>query len=86
LIAKSEYNKIWSNNDEKRLLKLLDALNEKGVKFAISNLLSHKGITNKIFLDWSKKYKVIEIKSNYISYHNNRNKDSKEVLVINYEI
>jgi DNA adenine methylase len=86
LISSSEYNKLWSAEKEVRLLDLLDELNNKGVKFAISNLISHKGKVNSIFLEWSKKYKVIEVKSNYISYHDNTIKDSKEVLVINYEI
>jgi DNA adenine methylase len=86
LISSSEYNKLWSQEKEARLLKLLDELDKKGIKFAISNLIAHKGKVNSLFLEWSKKYKIIEVKSNYISYHDNTIKDSKEVLVINYEI
>lgn len=85
LISCSEYNKNWSINEEKRLLNLLDLLNEKGVKFALSNVLIHKGKENSLLLNWSKKYRVINIKSNYISFHDNTIKDSKEVLIVNYE-
>jgi DNA adenine methylase Dam len=86
LITNSEYNKLWNEKDEKELLSLLDELNNKGVKFAISNLISTSSKTNNIFNEWAKKYKIIEISSNYISYHNNsKNEKHREVLVINYD-
>lgn len=86
LITNSEYNKIWSEKDEIDLLNILDELNKNGVRFAISNMISSKEKTNEIFLEWSKKYKVYDIDSNYISYHDNTNKTTnKEVLVTNYD-
>lgn len=85
LISNSEYNKIWTEKDEIDLLNILDQLNAKGVRFAISNLLESKGITNKIFIEWAKKYKVYDVDSNYINYHDNSTKNSKEVLVTNYD-
>jgi len=85
LISFSEYNKLWNESNEKKLLGLLDELNNKGVKFAISNIILHKGKENKIFMDWMKKYKVYKIKSNYISYHDNGIKKIEEVLVVNYD-
>lgn len=84
LISSSEYNKCWTIEEEKRLLKLIDSLNEKGIKFALSNVFSHKGKENTILIEWSKKYKVYDIKSNYISYHDNSIKNSKEVLITNF--
>ena len=85
LISKSEYNKLWGTDEEIRLLKLLDALNDKGVKFALSNITKHKGLENTILIEWMKKYKKISIQSNYISYHDNTIKNStEEVLIINY--
>lgn len=85
LISNSEYNKIWDENNEKDLLNELDNLNNKGIKFAISNLISDKGKTNSIFLEWAQKYNIYEIKSNYINYHDNKgSKDHTEVLVKNY--
>lgn len=86
LITNSEYNKIWSETDEIDLLNILDELNKKGVRFAISNMISSKEKTNEIFIEWSKKYKVYDIASNYISYHDNTNKTTnREVLVTNYD-
>ena len=84
LITFSEYNKLWSEDNEYDLLKYLDKLESIGIKFAISNVTHYKNKENKIFLDWSKKYKTIPIKSNYISYHDNSIKKFNEVLVINY--
>ena len=85
LISGSEYNKHWNEDKEIRLCNLLDELNEKGVHFGITNLIKHKGNVNKIFIDWSKKYKAYDIKSNYISFNDNTIKeDSREVFVTNY--
>ena len=85
LISNSEYNKIWTEKDEKDLLNILDELNAKGVRFAISNLLKSKDKENTIFIEWAKKYNVFDVDSNYINYHDNSTKDSKEVLVTNYD-
>lgn len=85
LISGSEYNKYWNENEEQRLCEYLDTLNEKGVRFGITNLINHKGTVNKTFLEWSKKYLVYNIDSNYISFNDNTIKESsKEVFVTNY--
>lgn len=85
LITFSEYNKLWSEKNEIALIKNLDKLNKSGIKFAVSNVTHYKEKENKTFNDWSKKYNVLPIKSNYISYHNNSIKTFKEVLITNYE-
>lgn len=84
LIAASEYNKLWDRKSESDLLDLIDGLNGKGVRFALSNVTHYNGNKNDLLIEWIKKYKVYKIKSNYISYHNNREKKIKEVLVTNY--
>ncbi len=84
LISACEYNKGWTEQNELILLQLLDKLNEKGVKFALSNVFTHKGKSNDLLIEWSKKYHVYSVKSNYISYHDNTIKDTKEVLITNY--
>ena len=84
LIANSEYNKLWNEESEIRMIKVLDQLNEKNIKFAISNVLYHRKKTNGTFNEWAKKYNIIQIESNYINYHDNTKKDSFEVLVKNY--
>ena len=85
LITFSEYNKLWNETTEKDLLQMLDNLNEKKIKFAISNVTYYKGKENIQFIDWSKHYNSYQIKSNYISYHDNRIKKINEVLVTNYQ-
>lgn len=85
LISMSEYNKMWNEEKEKELCDFLDDLNEKGIKFGITNLITHKGRVNITFRDWSHKYNVYDINSNYISFNDNTvKKDSREVFVTNY--
>lgn len=84
LISFSEYNKFWDIDTEKRLLALLDKLNNRNIRFAISNVIRHKNMYNEIFDKWSRKYNVHDIISNYISFHDNTQKGSYEVLVTNY--
>ncbi|EUB30088.1 MULTISPECIES: DNA adenine methylase [Fusobacterium] len=84
LITNSEYNKLWNEESEIRMIELLDQLNKKGIKFAVSNVLYHRKKSNGMFNEWAKKYNIIEIESNYINYHDNTKKDSLEVLVKNY--
>ena len=85
LISMSEYNKLWNDKKEDELWEYLDALNDRGIKFGITNLIAHKGKINRRFLDWSKKYCAYDIKSNYISFNDNTIKaDSREVFVTNY--
>ncbi len=85
LITAGEYNKYWNENDEKELLKKLDDLNKKKVKWTLSNVIEYKGKKNKILIDWSKKYKSYKVKSNYISFNDNTIKVFREVLIKNYE-
>ncbi len=84
LITFSEYNKFWTYREEQRLIDILDSLDRKHIKFAVSNVLHYKTKTNEIFLNWSAKYNVHSIKSNYISYHDNTIKKFNEVLVTNF--
>ena len=78
-----------TEEDERALYDILDGLNERGIKFALSNVSHHKGSVNKILLDWKKegRYHMHRIKFNYnnCSYHT-KNKDNvtQEVLVTNY--
>ena len=72
---------------EKDLLDLLDNLNSKSVKFALSNVLFNKGKTNDLLIEWSKKYNVHHLDYTYqnCNYHT-KDKSSKpdEVLITNF--
>lgn len=80
----------WNEEHEKRLLQILDNLNEKNVYFALSNVLEHKGKENFILKNWVKEnnYFVSYINKDYANsnYHTfDRNKNSTvEVLITNY--
>ncbi|MDR2828251.1 MAG: Dam family site-specific DNA-(adenine-N6)-methyltransferase [Acholeplasmatales bacterium] len=85
LISNCEYNKGWKWKNDIELLNALDELNSKGIKFALSNVIMHKGNKNNFLALWSRKYNVYDnIKSNYISYRDNTVKDTVEVLITNY--
>jgi DNA adenine methylase len=84
LITFSEYNKLWDEDSEMRLIGFLDELNERGVRLAVSNVLWHRTRYNGTFNYWAQKYNIVKIKSNYISFNDNTKKDSVEVLVKNY--
>jgi len=93
LITTGSYNdgnrgfKDWKNKQDSELLDYLDKANEKGIKFALSNVIEHNGIINNGLLEWSKKYKVYEINSDYsnCSYHKkDKTLKTREVLIVNY--
>lgn len=81
----------WSETDEKDLLRFLDSLNEKGLRFALSNVLRSKGKENTILIEWldknKDKYRAVSLNYSY-SNSNYQTKDktsnSEEVLIINY--
>lgn len=89
LITTAGYNEQngWTEQDENDLLSLLDKINSKGIKFALSNVLTSKGKENSILIKWSKKYKIHHLNYTY-SNSNYQTKDktnsSDEVLITNY--
>lgn len=92
LITTGSYNdgnrgiKDWTLEDEKKLLDILDDLNSRGVKFALSNVLIANDKKNEILTEWSKKYTVyiIENSFNNSNYRRKKKDDTIEVLITNY--
>lgn len=87
LITNSDYNKLWTEKEEKLMLYLCDKLNDKGIKFAISNVIEHKNNINILLSEWSKKYNVHKLNYNYdkCTYQEvNKVTNSVEVLITNY--
>lgn len=84
LITSSQYNKMWDKECEMALTDVMNHLDRKQVRFAVSNVVRYKGRRNTIFKEWATQYNVHSISSNYKSYHDNSAKDIKEVLVTNY--
>ena len=73
LITTGSYNdgnrgfKNWTEKEEKQLLDLLDILNNRGIKFALSNVLEHSNKENIILKKWLKErnYRIIDVESDY---------------------
>lgn len=88
LITQAPYNSQWNVKDEKDLYEILDCLNLKNKKFALSNVLQSNGKSNDLLKMWSKKYKTIPIQREYLSANYQRKNLGKtqEVLIINYEL
>lgn len=89
LITCASYNEQngWNETKEKELLLLCDKLNENNIKFALSNVLEHKGKENKILKQWSNKYNINILNCDYNNCnYQNKNKNNKtiEVLITNY--
>lgn len=82
-VAAYNENGGWTEKHEEMLLILLDSLNDKGVKFALSNNLKYD---NPLLDKWKDKYKVHYLNGDYsnCNYHKiDRSKDI-EVLITNY--
>lgn len=94
LITTGSYNdgkrgfKDWTKEEDTDLLNLLDSLDKRGILFALSNVLAHKGQTNDNLIKWSENYNVNFIDKSYAncSYHfKDRNTKTIEVLITNYD-
>lgn len=94
LITTATYNdgkrgfKGWNQDEERKLLGLLDNLNENNIKFGLSNVLSHNGVENTIINNWLREnnFNVHQIEKNYrnSSYNKKHRGISIEVLITNY--
>ena len=89
LITTATYNENggWGEQDEKDLLVLLDKLNEKGIKFGLSNVIKQGDNTNHILQDWCNKYNTYHLNYDYgnSSYHKkDRTAETDEVFICNY--
>ena len=73
----------WTEEHEKKLLENLDGLNDKNIKFALSNNLKYE---NKLLQEWKNKYKVCYLYADYSNCNYQKKDKSKdiEVLITNY--
>jgi len=92
LITCATYNEQdgWNESLERELLSYLDGLHERGIRFALSNVLRSKGKENTVLTDWINrnmgKYRVIYLDYSYSNsnYHTkDRTSGADEVLVVN---
>lgn len=75
----------WTEKQDVELQNILDKLDHVGIKFALSNVLEHKGEVNELLVEWSQKYHVHHLNYSYSnSSHNTSHQGSDEVLITNY--
>jgi len=93
LITTGSYNdgnrgfKDWSAESDAALMAVLDGLNKRGIRFALSNVLSHKGLLNHNLIKWSEKYNAHHLSKDYSnSCYNTSRAGSDEVLITNYKL
>ena len=85
LITDATYNKGWNIAEENKLYQLLDGLNDRDIKFGLSDVLTHKGKENKTLIEWSKKYNIHHLNYSYEnSSYNTKKAPSDEVFITNY--
>jgi len=96
LITTGSYNdgkrgfKGWTEKEEMDLLNILDYLDVKNIKFALSNVIQHKGKENILLKNWLKErtHKINFLNKSYAnSNYQTKIRDEKasiEVLITNY--
>lgn len=80
----------WTKQDEIDLLNYLTILDSKGIKFALSNVIEHKGATHEMLEAWIREHNYtihyITCDYNNSNYHKQERNVTKtvEVLITNY--
>jgi DNA adenine methylase Dam len=76
----------WSKEDDTKLFNILDELNNRKIRFALSNVFENKDLKNEELIEWANKYNVIHINTTYNGSNYQRKSTSKtdEVLIKNY--
>lgn len=92
LLGLASYNESggWSDKDEHDLYLFLKFLNKKKIRFALSNVIEHKGMVNSGLIKLVKEegFNIHHIKHNYknSNYQSKaKNNITKEVLITNYK-
>lgn len=77
----------WTIQDEQDLYNLCEALNEKGIKFGMSNVFENKGHKNVNLIHWCEKHGFNVYTFDKFSYYacGKGNSNSKEVFITNYK-
>ena len=91
LLGDASYNENggWDDEKEIELLNYLKKVSDKKIKFALSNVIEHKGNKNQLLVNWAieNRFNIIYLDKNYSnSNYQSKAKDNKtiEVLITNY--
>jgi len=84
-ISTAGYNTTWKQNDDIRLYDYIKNIDEKGASFMLSGLLNHNGnkswIMSKLIEDG---FKYKDLSFNYNKVSKIGEKDSQEIVIMNY--
>ena len=72
----------WDEKQEKDLLDFLDRLNNRGIKFMLSNMMERNSLENKTLKSWIKRNNYKVIKNDKLTKRNRQ--DRIEIIIINY--
>ena len=92
LISNATYNTSsggWDHDDEARLEEWLYALDRRGIRWALSNVMEHQGHRNISLETFAENFHVADLSASYAnaSYHKkDRTSQSREVLVTNFAV
>lgn len=89
LITSADYSiqASWSEDKERKLFDILDELNNREIRFGLSNVITHNGKKNDILIEWSKKYNTYYLNKDYKNCNavkKCKNTKTQEVLITNY--
>lgn len=76
----------WSESDENYLYQLCESLNERNIKFGMSNVFSNKSKTNQNLIDWSicNNFHVHRFSAHTYAVCGKGNSMTEEVFITNY--
>ena len=77
----------WSAEDDLALFDTLNEINQQGSRFALSNVITHKGVNNEPLIDWAEQYNIHFINNNYNNSNyqsRSRQNETQEVLITNF--
>ncbi|EPC9519622.1 DNA adenine methylase [Campylobacter upsaliensis] len=82
----------WNESLEKRLLNYLGKLDSKGIRFGLSNVLTHKEQENKLLKEWLEKHNFYThtiqthyTNANYQAKYRDK-QHTQEVFITNYKV
>lgn len=77
----------WNIDDDYKLFDILEKLNDKGVKWGLSNVFVNRGKENTHLIEWCNKnnWNVYHLNRNYNPFSRG-NSNNDEVYICNYEI
>lgn len=75
----------WTETDDANLFEKLNSLHFRGINFALSNVIRHKGLNNKELIEWANSYNVHYLNADYSnSNYQATESETIEVLITNY--